>query len=131
MSMSDPIADSLTRLRNASMAGHEEVNINVNKMMESILGILKSEGFIQNISPYQEKAAKKAKVELKYYEGKPVLRGIDKVSKPGRRVYLPWKEIRPTLNNVGISILSTPQGVMSGKDAKYRHIGGEFICKVW
>lgn len=131
MSMSDPIADALTRLRNAQSAGHDDVELVLNKPIEAILNILKEEGFIGTVSPFKEGAARKARVELKYYNGRPVIQGVERKSKPGRRVYRQWSQIRPTMNNVGLSIFSTPKGVLSGKDAKYQHVGGEYICKVW
>lgn len=131
MSVSDPIADTLTKIRNAQRAGHEVVELRMSKLIESILGILKEEGFIEAYYPYSEGARQMAKVELRYHEGLPVIRGIERVSKPGRRVYVKWQAIRPTLNNIGLSIISTPKGVISGKTAKYQHVGGEYICKVW
>ncbi|RME93821.1 MAG: 30S ribosomal protein S8 [Candidatus Hydrogenedentota bacterium] len=131
MSLNDPIADALTRIRNAQRAGHEAVEINLNKTIEAILNILKEEGFIASVSPFKEGAARKARVELKYYQNRPVIRGLERVSKPGRRVYQQWKDIRPTFNNMGLSIYSTPKGVVSGKEAKFLHVGGEYICKVW
>lgn len=129
--MSDFIADALTRIRNAQRAGHDQVEINTNKFLEKILTILKTEGYIQEYIPYKEENKNMARVELKYYKNKPVIRGLEKVSKPSRRVYQSSDEIKPALNNIGINIYSTSKGVLSGKDAKLNHVGGEFICKVW
>lgn len=129
--ITDPIADVLTRLRNAQRANHENVDVMLNKTTESLLAILKTEGFIEGYSAFQKGPAKMAKVELKYFKNKPVIQGVERVSKPGRRVYAKWEEIRPTLNNLGLSIFSTPKGILSDKDAKYNHVGGEFLCKVW
>ena len=129
--MSDPIADVLTRIRNAQTAMHDDVEVPVGKMTENILSILKTEGFVGNVNYKSDKAKKSAKVTLKYYEGEPVIRGIERVSKPGRRIYLKWKHLFPTLNNIGISIISTPKGLLTGKEAKFQNVGGEFICKVW
>jgi len=131
MSMSDLIADSLTRIRNAQRANHEYVEVNTNNVVEAILEILKQEGFVKSVKFFKDKAKKKAKVELKYYMGKPVIKGLDRVSTPGRRIYSSWGNITPTLNNIGVSIFSTPKGVVTGKEAKYQHVGGEYLCKVW
>jgi len=131
MAMSDPVADVLTRIRNAQSAMHDDVEVPVSKLIESILNILKVEGFIGNVSYKEDQKKRYAKVILKYYEGEPVIRGIQKVSKPGRRIYLKWKQIFPTLNNIGLSIISTPKGMLSGKEAKFQNVGGEYICKVW
>lgn len=131
MSVSDFVADSLTKIRNAQRAGHEHVELHMSNMIEAILTILKEEGFIETFYPYSENTKQMAKVELRYHKGSPVIRGIERVSKPGRRVYVKWEDIRPTLNNIGLGIISTPKGVISGKTAKYLHVGGEFICKVW
>jgi small subunit ribosomal protein S8 len=131
MSISDPIADALTRIRNAQSALHETVEVKSNTVIESILGILQEEGFVQSATAYKDGETRKVKVELKYYKDKPVIRGIKRVSKPGRRVYTSWKEIQPFRNNIGLNIFSTPKGVLSGKEAKYQHTGGEYLCRVW
>ena len=129
--MSDLIADSLTRIRNAQNAGHESVDILVNKTVLEILNIMKQEGYIQNFTPFKEGFKGCAKVELKYYKNKPVIRGIDKISTPGRRVYQKCEDIKLALNNIGINIFSTSSGVLTGKTAKLKNIGGEYICRVW
>ena len=133
MSMSDPIADVLTRVRNAQRAGHEAVDMYSSKVTNSILDILKKEGFIEGFQSVasENEHAKKIKVQLKYYKGSPVIQQIERVSKPGRRIYIQWKEISSTKNNMGVSILSTPKGIISDKDAKHLHVGGEYICRVW
>ncbi len=131
MSISDPIADALTRIKNAQMAGHESVAVSTNRTISSILEILKNEGFIGLVTNLKEGSKNMVKVELKYYNKEPVIRGINKISKPGKRIYIQWKDIHPTLNNIGLSVISTPRGVMSGKDAKYNHVGGEYICRIW
>ena len=129
--MSDLIADSLTRIRNAQAAGHDSVEVNRNNTVEEILKILKKEGFIGGYSNMEQGAQRLAKVDLKYYQNGPVIRGIERVSKPGRRVYQSVQEIRPALNNIGINIFSTSRGVITGKEAKLQNVGGEYICKVW
>lgn len=127
----DLISDMLTRIRNASAAGHESVEVRINNTCEKILGILKNEGFLDSYVVYKSEAARMAKVELRYYQNKPVFSAMERVSKPGRRIYLPWKEIKPTRNNMGLSIFSTPKGVLSEKEAKFQHVGGEFLCRVY
>lgn len=131
MSISDPIADALTRIRNAQAAGHENVEVKTSKMLDAVLEILKNEGFIYNTYHFKEKNTNMVKIDLKYHNKEPVIRGIQKVSRGGKRIYLKWKDIRPMLNNIGLSIFSTPKGVLSGKDAKSHHVGGEYICRVW
>lgn len=127
----DLISDMLTRIRNASAAGHESVEVRINNVCEKILGILKAEGFVDSYVVFKSEATRMAKIELRYYQSKPVFSAIERVSKPGRRIYTPWKEIRPTRNNMGLSIFSTPKGVLSEKEAKFQHVGGEFLCRVY
>lgn len=129
--MSDLIADCLTRIRNAQRAGHEQVEIVNNGLIEKILKILKDEGFIQEFIPYKDVNKPMVKVDLKYHKNKPVIRGLDRISKPSRRIYQGSGDIRPALNNIGLNIYSTSKGVMTGKDAKLQNVGGEFICRVW
>jgi small subunit ribosomal protein S8 len=129
--MSDLIADSITRIRNAQNAGHEQVDVKVNKVVFDILRILKDEGFIADFISYKEGSQSLAKVDLKYHKNRPVIKGLERISKPSRRLYQGYKDIRPALNNIGLNIYSTSKGVMSGKEARLNSIGGEFICKVW
>lgn len=131
MSMNDLISDALTRIRNGQTARHESVNVRMNKPVEAILSILKEEGFIASVTPYKEGAANMAKVELKYSNGRAVITGIERVSRPGLRTYRKIAAIRPTLNNLGISIVSTSKGVMSDKNARVENTGGEILCRVW
>lgn len=131
MSMSDKLADNLTRIRNAQSAGHENVLLQGSKLVEDVVKLLKEEGYIGGYNVSQDGPKKSLKVELKYYLEKPVIIGIEKVSKPGRRVYLKWKDITPTLNNMGTSIISTPKGILTGKEAKNQGVGGEYLCKIW
>lgn len=121
----------LTRIRNAGGAGHESVEVRINNTCEKILDILKLEGFIDGFVVYKSGAARMAKVEMRYFKNKAVFSAIERVSKPGRRIYLPWKEIKPTRNNLGLSIFSTPKGVLSEKEAKFQHVGGEFLCRIY
>src|SRR5690349_1282118 len=127
----DLIADMLTRIRNAGRAGHENVEVRINNTCEKILGILKSEGFIEAFVVFKSGAARMAKIDLRYYQNQAVFSAIERISKPGRRIYLPWKEITPTRNNMGLSIFSTPKGVLSEKEAKFQHVGGEFLCRIY
>ena len=131
MSQSDPIADALTRIRNSQKAGHETVEMPLNKTIESVLEILKKEGFIEAFYPFKDGVKRMVKVELKYYQGGPVIRGIKRVSTPGRRTYRKVKEIRPFMNSIGINIFSTPKGIMTDKEAQLNQVGGELLCSVW
>ncbi|NCN09631.1 MAG: 30S ribosomal protein S8 [Leptospira sp.] len=132
MSLSDPIADMLTRIRNAQRAKHESCVIPGSKIKKNILELLKDEGYIAEINTVKTGSFDDFQVKLKYdSEKKPVIRIIEKVSKPGRRIYIQSSEIRPFRNNLGTLIISTSQGVMTGKKAKQLKIGGEVICKVF
>ena len=132
MSMTDPIADMLTRLRNAVMAKHEQANIPASKMKIAIAEVLKREGFIRGFELVEEGPRKLMRVQLNYTGKKePVLNGLQRVSKPGLRVYVQKREIPRVYGGLGIAILSTPQGIMTGQDAWRRSIGGEVICYVW
>lgn len=131
MSMSDIIADSLTRIRNAQRAGHEQVDVYLNGLIEKLLKILKDEGFIAEFALFKNENRPMAKVNLKYHKNKPVIRGMERVSKPSKRIYQACDDIKPALNNIGLNIYSTSKGVMSGKEARMKNVGGEFICKVW
>jgi len=127
MQLTDSIADLLTRIRNALLAKHKEVEIPKSKMKAAILDILKKEGFIQD---YKEDG-KNLTVVLKYYQGNPVIKGLKKISRPSRRVYVGVDEIPIVRNGLGIAILSTSKGVLEGKEAREQNIGGELICEIW
>jgi small subunit ribosomal protein S8 len=132
LNMTDPIADMLTRIRNAITAKHEYVNIPASKMKVAIADVLKKEGYIRGFELAENGAQKLMRVELNYTGKKePVLSGLQRVSKPGLRVYVQKREIPRVYGGLGIAILSTPQGVMTGQDAWRRSIGGEVICYVW
>jgi len=132
LNMTDPIADMLTRIRNAVTAKHEYVNIPASKMKLAIADVLRGEGFIRDYEVTEEANRKLMRVHLNYTGKKePVLTGLQRVSKPGLRVYVQKREIPRVYGGLGIAILSTPQGVMSGQDAWRRSIGGEVICYVW
>lgn len=132
MNMTDPIADMLTRIRNAVTAKHDYVNIPASNMKVAIANVLREEGFIKQYEVKQEGSRKLMRIELNYTGKKePVLNGLQRVSKPGLRVYVQKREIPRVYGGLGIAILSTPQGVMTGQDAWRRSIGGEVICYVW
>jgi small subunit ribosomal protein S8 len=128
--MSDPIADMLTRLRNANNALLTDVEVNHSKLKESIAGILKREGYLADYS-VEGTGIKKIKMKLKYNGRKGVIAGLKKVSKPGLRRYVGATEIPRVLNGMGISIVSTPKGVMTGNQAKKENVGGELVAFVW
>jgi small subunit ribosomal protein S8 len=132
--MNDPIADMLTRIRNAVLSRHDAVLIPASKMKVSIARVLKDEGFIRDFSVVNEdgKPQPNLKVELSYGGRKqPVLSGLQRVSKPGLRVYVQRTEIPRVYGGLGIAILSTPKGIMTGQEARRQSVGGELLCYVW
>jgi small subunit ribosomal protein S8 len=132
VTISDPIADMLTRIRNATMARHDSVVIPSSKSKLAIAKILKEEGFIKNYELIREESHKNIKISIKYQErNQPVLTGLERVSKPGLRIYVEKKEIPRVYGGMGIAILSTPKGVMTGRQACRQGIGGELLCYVW
>ena len=132
MTMTDPIADMLTRIRNANTAGHETVEIPASKMKKSIAQILKDEGFITDFEVIEDGKQGIIKVTMKYAAGKErVISGIKKISKPGLKVYAKAEDVPRVLGGLGIAILSTSKGVISDKEARKLGIGGEVICYVW
>jgi small subunit ribosomal protein S8 len=134
MSMTDPIADMLTRIRNGIQAHHERVELPTSKLKVEIARILKSEGFISNYKLVEEteKPQNTLRVYLKYSDdGEPVIRGIERVSRPGRRVYRGKEEIPKVLDGLGLAIVSTSKGILSGTEAIRNGVGGEVLCQVW
>lgn len=134
MSMSDPIADMLTRLRNASRTGKATVDIPASSVKESICAVLKREGFIRDYAATDELAKPHAqlRVTLKYApDNTPVIQGLRRVSRPSLRVYSPGREIKMVRSGLGITIVSTSRGVMTGKQARASKVGGEVLCEVW
>ncbi len=132
MSMTDPIADMLTRIRNSQMRGKSKVVTPASKIRGSVLDVLECEGFIRGYASVEHGSGKKEfEIELKYYDGEPVIREINRVSKPGRRVYAGVDNLPTVYNGLGISILSTPKGVMSDGEARTQRVGGEVICTVF
>ncbi|MCQ2380359.1 MAG: 30S ribosomal protein S8 [Victivallaceae bacterium] len=131
MSMQDPIADMLTRVRNAGAAGLETVDIPLSKMKEAIAGVLKEEGYIADYSIVGEGAVRTLSLSLKYIDGKPVIVGLRRVSKPSCRVYCTGNDVPKVRNGLGTVILTTHRGVMSGRKAAKENIGGEVLCYIW
>tara|TARA_Y100000591_G_C21528055_1_gene542732 strand:- start:226 stop:621 length:396 start_codon:yes stop_codon:yes gene_type:complete len=131
MNLSDPIGDMFTRIRNGQLRSLSFVNIPASKFRLKILEVLKAEGYIKNILVEEEKNKRNLKVDLKYYEGTPVIKEIKRVSKPGRRVYSRASSIPRIQNGLGLSILSTSKGVMSDIDARKNNLGGEIICRIF
>lgn len=131
MSLSDPIADMLTRMRNAANAGYDSVNMPSSKQKVAILDVLKKEGFIKGFKVKEENKKKSISIDLKYFNNHPVIRKLHRVSRPGLRYYISAEKLRPVRNNMGISIISTSQGVMTGRQARKLNLGGELICKLW
>ena len=132
MTMTDPIADMLTRIRNANTAGHDTVEIPASKMKKSIAQILKDEGFITDFEVIEDGKQGIIKVTMKYAANKEkVISGIKKISKPGLKVYAKAEDVPRVLGGLGIAILSTSKGVISDKEARKLGIGGEVICYVW
>jgi small subunit ribosomal protein S8 len=129
---SDPIADMLTRIRNALGARHAKVDVPASKLKTDIARILKEEGYIVNFKLAEEGAARTIKIYLKYApDNSPVISSIQRVSRPGCRVYVGRKEIPRVLGGLGINILTTPRGVMTGRKAHTEGLGGEVLCQVW
>jgi len=129
----DPIADFLTRIRNAAAAKHQRVDVPVSKLKTEIARILKDEGYIATYKMVDEnKTRKMLRVFLKYTpDRRSVISGVKRISRPGARCYLGFSEIRPVVGGLGISIMTTPKGLMSGRAARKAKIGGEILCEVW
>lgn len=132
MSMSDPVGDMLTRIRNGLHRSKNSISTPASKLRGRVLDVLQSEGYIRGYSQVEYGSGKSEfEIELKYYDGEPVIRTIERVSKPGRRVYVGAKSIPSVSNGLGISILSTPQGVMADHDAREKNVGGELLCRIF
>ena len=131
MSMTDTIADMLTRIRNACMAKHEKVDIPASKMKIGIAKILKEKGYIQNYKLIKDGKQGILRITLRYHDGKPVILGLERISKPGRRQYRPADELPKIRNGFGMAIISTSKGLMTDEDARKARVGGEVICAIW
>jgi len=130
MSMSDPIADMLTRIRNAQMVGHREVMMPASKLKSSIASVLKDEGYIEDFTQREKDGKSELVVSLKYYAGRPVIKKLERISKPGLRVYKGRDSLPKVMNGLGIAILSTSRGVMTDTKARATGVGGEVLCIV-
>jgi small subunit ribosomal protein S8 len=132
MATSDPIADMLTRIRNAQLARHPKVDVPASKLKTDIARILKEEGFITNFKLAEDGAKRSIRIYLKYTPGNvPLISRIERVSRPGCRVYVGSKEVPRVLGGLGVNILTTPKGVMTGSTARKENVGGEVLCQVW
>ena len=130
--LSDPIADMLTRVRNALSARHPKVDVPASKLKTEVARIMKEEGYILNFKLTEEGARKFIRIYLKYTPGnQPVISHIERVSRPGCRVYVGSQEIQRVLGGLGINILTTPRGVMTGSTARKEGVGGEVLCQIW
>ncbi len=132
MSMTDPVADLLSRIRNGQQAKKDSIVAPASKLRENLLDVLRREGYIRNFERYNVKTGiDEIKIELKYFDGEPVIREINRVSRPGCRVYSKIKDLPKVYNGLGIAILSTPRGVMSDAEAREANVGGEVLCHVF
>jgi small subunit ribosomal protein S8 len=132
MKTSDPISDLLNRLRNGMRAGHDRVDVPASRIKEDVLRVLADEGYVGSWRRVEEKGRPILRVGLKYdHEGSPIVAGLKRVSRPGRRVYTPAKEIPEVLGGLGISIISTSKGIVTGRRARESKLGGEILCNVW
>lgn len=131
MSMNDTISNFLTRIRNAYRATHKDVQMRHSVLTEKIARVMLDEGYISDLQVVGEGAKKYLVIKIKYVDEKSVILGIKRVSKPSKRVYVGSVDIKPVMDGLGLSILSTPAGIMSDKEARKRRVGGEVLCNVW
>ncbi len=131
MSMNDPLGDLLARIRNAQLRSKSKVTSPNSKLRESVLDVLKSEGYIRGYTVVEREGRSEIEIELKYFDGAPVIREIERISKPGRRVYTSVKNMPRINNGLGVAIVSTPKGVMADHDAREANVGGEILCTVF
>ena len=131
MNINDPVGDLITRIRNAHMRGRSKTASPASTLRARVLQVLKDEGYIRDFREIETEGRKELEIELKYFEGAPAIHEIQRVSKPGRRVYSSIKDLRLVRNGLGISIISTPKGVMSDNAARDANVGGEILCEVY
>ena len=132
MAISDPIGDLLTRIRNGQLRGKTKIVSPNSRLRTSLLDVLQSEGYIRGYAEVEFKdGLRQLEIELKYHEGRPVIRELKRVSTPGRRVYASVRELKPHRQGLGVSIVSTPQGVMTDSAAREKNVGGEVLCQVF
>ena len=131
MTVSDPIADTLTRIRNANMVNHESVSMPHSNLKEELIKVLKNEGYVQGYTVEEKDGFKQINVELKYFNNKAVITGLQRISKPGLRVYSKAKNMPRVFDGMGIAVISTSKGLMTEKAARVNKLGGEVLCYVW
>jgi small subunit ribosomal protein S8 len=132
MSMTDPIADLLTRIRNAHLAKHDRLDVPSSKLKTEICKILQEQGYIRGFDVVEESPRDVLRILLSYSkQGQPAIRHVERISKPGRRVYRGAESIRPVLNGLGIGIISTSRGLLTDREAREQRVGGEVLCEVW
>jgi len=131
MPLNDPLGDLLSRIRNAQMRNKSKVISPNSRLRESVLDVLKNEGYIRGYAVVERDGRSEIEIELKYFDGEPVIREIERVSKPGRRVYTSVKNMPRINNGLGVTIVSTPKGVMADHDARDANVGGEILCMVF
>jgi len=132
MSMTDPVADMLTRIRNALGRGNPLIDVPASTLKRAIAGILQKEGFITAFEPVSDAPHPTLRLRLRYLrEGESMIKGLKRISKPGKRVYVGHRDIPVVMGGIGIAILSTPKGVMTGQQSRREHVGGEVMCTVW
>ena len=131
MAFSDPLGDMLTRIRNGQMAGLETISMPASRLRTNVLDVLQREGYIRGYSEEAVGPGAGIRIELMYFEGQPAIKHVARVSKPGRRVYSGSRELPTVRNGLGISIVSTPRGVLSDAEARAQNVGGEVLCKVF
>jgi len=131
MAMNDPLGDLLARIRNAQMRNKSKVSSPTSKLRESVLEVLKTEGYIRGYAVVEREGFAEIEIELKYFEGEPVIREIERISKPGRRVYTSVRNLPRINNGLGVAIVSTPKGVMADHAARDANVGGEILCTVF
>jgi small subunit ribosomal protein S8 len=131
MPINDPLGDLLTRIRNAQMRNKGKVTSPNSKLRERVLEVLKSEGYIRGYAVVEREGFAEIEIELKYFDGAPVIREIERISKPGRRVYTSVKNLPRINNGLGVAIVSTPKGVMADHEARDANVGGEILCTVF
>ncbi|OCC15061.1 SSU ribosomal protein S8p (S15Ae) [Dissulfuribacter thermophilus] len=131
MSLTDTIADMLTRIRNACMARHEKVDIPASKMKIGIAKLMKEHGYIQNYKLIKDGKQGILRITLRYHEGKPVILGLERISKPGRRQYRSSKDLPKIRNGFGMAVISTSKGLMTDEQARKAGVGGEVVCAIW
>jgi small subunit ribosomal protein S8 len=131
MPMNDPLGDLLSRIRNAQMRNKSKVSSPNSKLRESVLDVLKTEGYIRGYAVVEREGRSEIEIELKYFDGAPVIREIERISKPGRRVYSSVRNLPRINNGLGVAIVSTPKGVMADHDARDANVGGEILCTVF